>query len=143
MRMCFISAFEAHDASSDAAFSLLMALEQGEFIGITSELTLAEILVKPLQLKDAELAKVYIEIFEREKSIETHPVDIAVLVEAARVRVESARTKLPDAIHIATAELARCRVFVTNDSRLQLTPSVKQVRVEAGIVEAIRAVLHA
>jgi hypothetical protein len=43
-----------------------------------------------------------------------------VLIEAARQRAVCPTTKLPDAIHIATARLEKCQVFLTNETRLRM-----------------------
>jgi hypothetical protein len=55
----FIAAFEHAGASSDHAWWLIRAIEDGEIFAATSELTLAEILVKPLERGQADLADGY------------------------------------------------------------------------------------
>src|SRR2546422_1741263 len=49
-----------HDAlpisHSDHAWWIIHAIEEGEIVGATSEITLAEVLVKPMELGDLELA---------------------------------------------------------------------------------------
>lgn len=48
------------------------------------------------------------------------PVSREILVEAARIRAGTA-LKLPDAIHVATARMCGCEVFLTNDTRIKDT----------------------
>lgn len=45
-------------------------------------------------------------------------IDRAILIEAARLR-SSLRIRLPNAIHVATAMLAACELFLTNDQRIR------------------------
>ncbi len=58
----FIAAYENTQAHGDHAWRLLTAIESGEFVGVTSELTLAELLVKPIERRDYDLAQHYQEI---------------------------------------------------------------------------------
>ena len=55
----FIAAFEHVGAHSDHAWWIFQAIEAGEIAGATSELTLAEVLVKPLERDAADLAEGY------------------------------------------------------------------------------------
>jgi len=81
----------------------------------TSTITLGEILVKPIEERDDELAKRYEEVI----------TSVSVLVpfdrEAARTyaNIRRDRTlKAPDAIQLACASQARIDLFITNDERL-------------------------
>jgi predicted nucleic acid-binding protein len=49
------------------------------------------------------------------------PVTADVLESMARLRAALPAMRTPDAIHIATAQLAKCDVFLTNDRRLRTT----------------------
>ncbi|MBD0385183.1 MAG: PIN domain-containing protein [Nostoc sp. C3-bin3] len=49
------------------------------------------------------------------------PVNRQVLIEAAQLRA-SINIKLPDAIHAATALLAQCSTFLTNNQRFRSVP---------------------
>lgn len=86
---------------------------------LTSELSLAEILVKPLQNHDIDLVIVYNSLLAgaEQNQIETLPVSREILGFAARVRNRKQGIKLPDAIHIATAEHAGCSHIFTGDKR--------------------------
>ncbi|MCB1441367.1 MAG: PIN domain-containing protein, partial [Nitratireductor sp.] len=83
----------------------------------TSELTLAESLVKPMADRDAELAERYFRVLAPQSGIEVREVSREVLILAARIRAEK-RVKLPDAIHLATAQATGCDRFVSNDGGL-------------------------
>jgi predicted nucleic acid-binding protein len=52
----FVAAFEHVGAYSDHAWWIIRAIETGEIAAGTSELTLAEVLVKPFEVGAPELA---------------------------------------------------------------------------------------
>lgn len=81
---------------------------------VTSELTLLETLVSPLRNGDTALA-VRREGLWRQSNTRMLPITSDVLREAARLRAVYTGLKTPDAIHAATALLAGCVLFVTND----------------------------
>lgn len=122
----FIAAFENPGAHSDHAWWLLHAIEGGEIIGVTSELTLAEVLVKPMELCDVRLAEAYENVIAPGAYFEIFPVRRDILISAARLRASRASIKLPDAVHIATAQVLSCSFIVSDDRRL---PAIEQMRV--------------
>jgi predicted nucleic acid-binding protein len=106
---------------------------------VTSELTLAEVLVGPLQYGDEELAGHYGDIVASGKGLDVVPVDRNVLIEAAMLRSFSRSLKLPDAIHVATARLRDCRFVVSDDRRLTTIPGVAIVSLGPHTLDAMRA----
>ncbi|MFK8253797.1 type II toxin-antitoxin system VapC family toxin [Ancylobacter terrae] len=123
----FITAFENVGARSDHAWWLLNAIEEREVEAVTSEITLAEILVKPLELGDQKLAESYQSIVAPNPLFEVSPVTRDRLVEAATVRARRPSIKLPDAIHIATAQHYGCNFFVSNDERLAMPAGMRRI----------------
>jgi predicted nucleic acid-binding protein len=109
---------ENYDAYVGFSAALTAALDQGNLVAVTSELTLAEVLVKPYQLDRAELIQAYETFLEPDGALQVEPVTGPVLREAARLRARS-RLRLPDAIHAATAVAAGCSVLLTNDHGLR------------------------
>lgn len=97
--------------------SLVLGIADGELEAETSELTLAESLVKPMADRDTALVERYLRVLAPDSGIEVRAVSREVLVQAARIRAEK-RVKLPDAIHLATAQASGCDRFVSNDGRL-------------------------
>jgi predicted nucleic acid-binding protein len=100
----FIAAFEHAGASSDHAWWLIRAIEDGEIFAATSELTLAEILVKPLERGQADLADGYGKMLVSGSHFEVMPVQRDILIEAASIRARRNAIRLPDALHVATAK---------------------------------------
>jgi len=89
-------------------------LERGDQL-LTSTLTLGEVLVKPIERGDEELARKY------EEAITTTAVMLPLDVKAARIyaAVRSDRSlRAPDAIQLACAAAAGVDLFITNDARL-------------------------
>lgn len=80
-----------------------------------SALCMAELLVIPYRTKNRALAEDYLGLARRIEGLETHLVSDAILDTAAVLRANISRLKLPDAIHLATASIARCDYFLTFD----------------------------
>jgi predicted nucleic acid-binding protein len=89
-------------------------LERGDQL-LTSTLTLGELLVKPMDMRDAELCKKYEEAIAKSAIIVSFENKAA--VQYARIRRD--RTiRPPDAIQLACASVAQTDLFITNDGRL-------------------------
>ena len=85
---------------------------------LLSELAITEIAVDPLRKGDQEVFNLYRQhISDKPGLWSVMPVDRQVLEMAANVRARLAGVRLPDAIHLATAILGKCDVFVSNDRR--------------------------
>lgn len=113
----FIYALEGYPAFRSTLTALFEALDRHELLAVTSELTLAECLVKPLLDHHAEREAAYRQVLQSTASLLVVPVSRAVLIAAAHLRAE-VNLKLPDAIHVATARLSACTAFLTNDTRI-------------------------
>jgi predicted nucleic acid-binding protein len=98
--------------------ALLDAADQGAVSLATSEFTLAEVLVGPLRTANAEHATIYELLLSSKQRIDVIPVDRAVLRLCAEIRA-AVKLRLPDAIHLATAELAKSDYFFTEDLRIR------------------------
>jgi predicted nucleic acid-binding protein len=122
-----IYASEGSPLLSPGAQSLLLRIDSGELLAVTSELTLAEVLVKPIRDRNPALADIYRARMRTGRTLEVLPVTRDVLERAAALRAEQVSLKLPDAIHAATALIARCDLFVTNDFRFSSVPGLNPV----------------
>src|ERR1043165_4059637 len=71
---------------------------------VTSELTLSELVVKPLELQRADLIQVYDNWMITNPYLEVVPISRDVLFKAALLRAKNKSLKLPDAIHLTTAQ---------------------------------------
>ena len=120
----FIEGFPANQLQID---ELLARIESGNVKAMTSELTLAEVLVKPFTDDNVALINVYEALFAGGTQLEVLPVSRTVLRQAALHRAAT-RNKLPDAIHIATAIEASCPFILSEDSRLRMPAILEHVR---------------
>jgi len=110
---------------------LLQAADQGEIRLVTSLLALAEALVMPCRKRDADLIATYWELFTRPPpGLFVAQLGAAVLERAARLRATLDSLRLPDAIHLATAESEQYDLFLTNDKRLKAVTVLSVVILE-------------
>jgi len=105
---------------------LFDAIEEGKIQGITSELSLAEVLVKPMLENNFELRVAYERLLRHSPVFSVMPMTREVLLGASEIRARQ-RLRLPDAIHLATARMNGCSCFLTNDSRLKSVPGMRVV----------------
>lgn len=129
----FIIAVEGDQGSADVVWGLFARAAALKHTLITSELSLAEALVKPFELLDGmsevpsnprhltpgTLVSDLSDLIETKHGLLVQPVDRRTLVGAARVRGDDKAIRLPDAVHVATAQQSECSYFVTSDRRLQ------------------------
>jgi predicted nucleic acid-binding protein len=92
----------------------------------TSEITLHEVLVLPLRRGDRRLVEAFSAWFDAASMLTVVPVSRSVLVRAAELRAQSSM-KMPDAIHVASADLSSCDVIVSHDRRLHLPPPLERL----------------
>ena len=122
----FIYALEGFPPLDTELQDLFNAVGRGDFEGWTSELTLAEALVKPLKDGHTALIDAYDTTLQDRPHFHLLGITRTILREAARLR-GSTSLKLPDAIHLATAEQTGCTTFVTNDTDFKGATSMKVV----------------
>ena len=97
-----------------AGIPLWDALTAGQLPVVTSDLTLLEVLVKPLRDGNAALVTHYERTLLLTTGLTCLAVSRSVLNAAAHIRADH-KLKTPDAIHAATALEAQATLFVTND----------------------------
>ncbi|MBE8989145.1 type II toxin-antitoxin system VapC family toxin [Nostoc sp. LEGE 12450] len=114
----WIYALEGHPAFAQDLTQLFQSIDRGNLSVVTSELSLAEVLVKPFQNHDLAQQTTYQQLISNSQNLTVIPVSRQILIEAAQLRA-SINIKLPDAIHAATALLTQCSTFLTNDQRFR------------------------
>jgi predicted nucleic acid-binding protein len=122
----FIYAYEAHPSYVHVLTRLFEAIERGDVRAVTSELSLAEVLVMPIKNKNRSAQKAYRQALQNSANLVVHPINRDILAEAARLRATSQLT-LPDAIHVTTARAARCYFVVTNDAQFSTALGIRVV----------------
>lgn len=113
-----ISAAEKSDSFGPTQTLFFACVDKREIEVVTSEITMAECLVKPFAEKDIFAIEAYMAFVGEQASLPVVPISRPILLSAAQLRAET-RLKLPDAIHLATAKWAECSAFVTNDRSIK------------------------
>ncbi len=103
---------------SEIITKLFTLAYSGEMKVITSEITLAEVLVGAYK-QDAKLVSIYDELLKHEVYFSVYPVDKSVLRTAAFTRT-IIKIALADAIHVSTAIIEKADFFITNDVKLKV-----------------------
>jgi predicted nucleic acid-binding protein len=111
----FIYSIERIDPYRSMLDTLWLTVSVGQVKVVTSELTLLEVLVKPLKVGDATTATLFRTVLKHTPDVQMLPIAQSVLEAAANLRA-TLGLKTPDAIHVATALLNNSMLFVTNDS---------------------------
>jgi predicted nucleic acid-binding protein len=104
----------------------MLQADRREIRAITSELTIGEVLPNPIAERKTKLIDGYHRILRSRPELAVVPVTRAILLEASALRA-SLRSKLPDAIHVATARQSGCRRFLTEDTDLKVPPSMEKI----------------
>lgn len=125
----FILFAEGAEVSGAALRALFGSLDRRVTSFVTSELTLAEVLVRPFELRNEEMAAAYEAILQVRPGFELRPVDAATLRLSASLRAERGH-KLPDAIHVASALSAKCSYLISEDRRLRSTDDLQVLRLD-------------
>jgi predicted nucleic acid-binding protein len=105
---------------------LFEIIDSGQLRALTSELTLVELLVKPIRDGDLPAQQTCQAMLLSNPRLTAVPITRQTLIESARLRATTS-LKLPDALHLATATLAGCDMFLTNDTRFRLSTRAIEV----------------
>ncbi len=125
----FIYLVEGHPTYAQPLLELFTLLEQSAVEAVTSELSIAEVLVKPIRDHKPLLVDIYKKLLAPESKIRTLPIDRATLFQTADNRARYGGRAF-DCIHVATAMVARCTCFMTNDDGIRGPKSLRIVRLE-------------
>ncbi len=101
-------------------------IDKGECEGVTSTITIIEVLVQPYRIAREDLVKKYTEILLNAKNLRVYPVLSDIAIEAAKLRAKYG-IRTPDAIQIATSIYAGASFFLTNDKRLKKVEEIEIV----------------
>jgi predicted nucleic acid-binding protein len=114
----FIYHFEENPTYLPLTRELLSSIELGERKGVTSAITLMEIIVKPLALGQIDVARKYEAMLVNFPNLDIVDLDRDVIRQAARLRAEY-RIRPPDALQVGASLLYGADVFITNDGLLK------------------------
>ena len=123
----WIYALEGYAVFTAALSALFTRIDAGELVALTSEFTVAEVLVKPFADGNVPLQQRYTETLRDRRSLRIVPLSREILIAAARLRAQVATLKMPDALHAATALTEGVDYLISNDARLAAVPGLQQL----------------
>lgn len=116
----FIYALEGIEPFCKELEDVFESVDKGNLSALTSELSLAECLVKPIIDKDLKAQEMFDKTLTDSDTIKVIPVSRQILKDAAYLRASFKNIHLPDAIHLATAQSSPDIAFIPNDSRVRV-----------------------
>ncbi len=122
--MVFIYHLQDHPRYAAATLAILDAWESGSVEGVTSVISLAEVLVKPLREKRQRAVDDYRRLLRAFPNLRLLPLTADIAEEAARLRALHGLA-LPDMIQIASAVAGGAGGLVTNDPSLQRVTGIE------------------
>jgi predicted nucleic acid-binding protein len=99
-------------------------VENREIQGVSSTLTLTEVLTVPIRKGDTKVQQAYTDILTNHPYFSLIPLSTSICERAAHPRANY-NLKTPDALQIAVAIEAECDAFLTNDIKLQKVVEIK------------------
>jgi len=114
--MVFSYHLSAHPRYAPLSRVVLEAVESGQVMGLTTTVTLAEILSLPAKMSDRTTMLEYELYLTHFPNLRWVPLDAALAREAAWIRGTTG-LRLPDAVQVAAARQAGADGIVTNDRR--------------------------
>lgn len=125
----FVYFMEEHPLYLPLVDPLFEAIDAGRIEAVTSSLTLLEVLVIPFRFANATLIEQYETLLTRSEGLRLIDLDRDFLRSVAQIRAVT-RAKTPDAIQLAAAVAAGCRVFLTNDNRIPALLGLRRLLLE-------------
>jgi predicted nucleic acid-binding protein len=110
----FIYQWEAHPRYSPLTHLMFSSLEEGEFVAVTSTITMTELVVHPYRDQDLQRVNELASLLSTYPNLQWIPATLAIAVLAADIRANH-RLATPDALQAATALHANATGLVTND----------------------------
>lgn len=117
----FIEANPRYDALITEIFR---RVDAGKLSGMTSVISLCEVLVYSFVKDDPSLRQSYRNLLLNSANFVTHAINDAMADHAAELRAKY-RIKTPDALQIAMALSTNCEAFLTNDKDLKRVAEIQ------------------
>lgn len=109
---------EEHPQYDAVVTEIFQRIAHGTFAGITSVITLSEVLIQPLRRGDTRLQQEYRDLLVHAAHFRTLSIDTDIAERAADLRARY-NLRTPDALQIAAALAVGCEAFLTNDNGLK------------------------
>lgn len=125
----FIYYLEKHESYYRILKSLFIDWFKKDQEMITSVLAVEEYCVNPYRIKEFERVKTFEEFIDY-MEIDVVPINEQIARKAAQIRAEYKGFKAMDALQLATAVIAGCDMFLTNDKQLRQFKEIKCITVD-------------
>ena len=120
---------EAHPRYDALVTPVFQSIASGQWTGVTSVITLTEVLTKPVRMGQTTLQLQYRYLLTASEHLELVPIDAAVAERAAVLRAQY-DLRTPDALQVAAVQLAGCQAFLTNDSSLKRVTEIRVITMD-------------
>lgn len=133
-RLCIDSApviyfIEQHPRYIELLDIVFQRIAAGAMIGVSSVITVTEVLTLPMKKGDARLQNGYIDLLLHAAGFMTVPIGSGVAIRAAALRARHA-IRTPDALQLACAIEHGCHAFLTNDRGLRIVSEIRVIVLE-------------
>ncbi len=114
--MVFSYHISNHPRYAPLTQAIMEMIEAGDIEGVTTTITLAELLTVPARANNQQAMHEYEIYLSGFPHLLIFPLDVTIARETAIVRAATG-LRTPDAVQVATARVARVQAIVTNDRR--------------------------
>jgi predicted nucleic acid-binding protein len=125
----FIYHFEANHHYSSATQKIFRNIEAGRNLGMTTTLTLAEIVTKPLESGKIEAVEDYKYLLNNFPNLSIIDINQKIAIIGAGLRAKY-KLKLPDALQLAGGITHNASLFITNDKKIKKVKEIKVVTLD-------------
>jgi predicted nucleic acid-binding protein len=122
----FIYHFEKENRFFPATSYVFEQIENDRIKAVTTVISLAEILVKPMQIGAVQAIEDYQIVLNNFPHLTILDIDQKMTFVAAEIR-SSYGIKLPDALQIAGGLVSGANLFITNDKKLKKVKEIKVI----------------
>ncbi|MEJ7701242.1 MAG: PIN domain-containing protein [Pyrinomonadaceae bacterium] len=115
---------EANPTFDMLVTAIFQGVESGEITGVTSVISLCEVLVHPIRNQNINLKQRYRDILQNSPNFFTRLINSTIAERAAELRPKY-NLRTPDALQIAAALDNGCDAFLCNDKNLKRVTELK------------------
>lgn len=105
---------------------LFYRIDAGRIVGVTSVVTLSEVLVQPIIQGNRELCGRYRDLLLHSGNFLTLPINFSMAELSSMLRANH-RLRTPDALQVSAALDAGCEAFLTNDPVFKRVPDIRTI----------------
>jgi predicted nucleic acid-binding protein len=115
---------EANPTYDALVTEIFQRVDDGKITGLTSVISLCEVLIHPIRNQNPVLKKKYLDILQNSPNFFTNSIVSSIAETAAEFRARY-NLRTPDALQIATALENGCDAFLCNDNGLKRVTEIK------------------